>query len=288
MLYILLSVCCSISVAILLKTARRFEINIQQSINWNYLAALVLCYLTFSPDVKILKNSVPWKFYFPLSILLPVIFLFLAASVKNIGIVKTEIAQRLSLFIPILASFFIFNENISVFKFIGLAIGFMAIFLTLNRKSESANENNSWIYPLFVLFGFGIIDVLFKQIALYNEIPFTTSLFFIFCGAFCIASLITLYYLIFCKRNLTLQSFLFGIILGIFNFGNILFYLRAHKVLSDNPSTVFAAMNFGVIIIGTLIGVTVFNEKITRINYLGIACAVMAVIIITISQLYAY
>jgi hypothetical protein len=37
-----------------------------------------------------------------------------------------------------------------------------------------------------------------------------------------------------------------------FNFGNILFYLKAHQAFADNPSTVFAAMNMGVIILGVL------------------------------------
>lgn len=288
MIYILFSICCSVSVAILLKIARRYEINIQHSINWNYLAALLLSYFSFFPDIKILNTSVPWKFYLPLSVLLPAIFLLLAASVKNIGIIKTEIAQRLSLFIPILASYFIFHENISFLKCIGLAIGFTAIFLTLNKKSESSSENNSWIFPLLVLLGFGIIDVLFKQIALYKEIPFTTSLFFIFLGAFCISTLMTVYSCLFQNRKLTRMDFIFGIVLGIFNFGNIYFYLKAHKALTDNPSTVFAAMNFGVISLGTFIGIIAFNEKLSKLNYFGIACALLAVIIITISQLYAY
>jgi hypothetical protein len=45
-----------------------------------------------------------------------------------------------------------------------------------------------------------------------------------------------------------------------FNFGNILFYLKAHQAFADNPSTVFAAMNMGVIILGSL-GILVFKEK---------------------------
>jgi hypothetical protein len=41
-------------------------------------------------------------------------------------------------------------------------------------------------------------------------------------------------------------------LVGAFNFGNILFYLKAHQAFADNPSTVFAAMNMGVIILGVL------------------------------------
>lgn len=287
MIYIVLSICCSVIVAVLLKTARRFDINIQQSINWNYLSALLLCFFTFSPDVEILQQSSPWEFYLPLSILLPTIFILLAESIKRIGIVKTDIAQRLSLFIPIIASYFIFHENISSLKFFGLAVGFAAIFLTLNKKTDASKTNNNSIFPLLVLLGFGIIDVLFKQIALNKDIPFTTSLFVIFCGAFVVATLITIYSVLIKKVKLEFSNFIFGIVLGLFNFGNILFYLKAHKALADNPSTVFAAMNFGVIILGSIIGIVIFKEKISRLNYVGIALALTAVIIITLSQLYA-
>lgn len=287
MIYIFLSICCSVTVAVLLKTARRFGINIQQSINWNYLSALLLCFFSFSPDISLLQFSSPWNLYIPLSILLPTVFVLLAISIRYIGIVKTDIAQRLSLFIPILASYFIFNETISSLKLIGLSIGFLAIFLTLNKKTESSTEKNRWIFPLIVLLGFGIIDVLFKQIVVNKDIPFTTSLFVIFCGAFIISSIISLYSILIKKTPLELKSFYFGIVLGIFNFGNILFYLKAHKALADNPSTVFAAMNFGVIVVGSLIGIAVFKEKISRVNYIGIALALAAVVIITLSQVYA-
>jgi len=287
MFYIILSICCSVTVAVLLKTARRFGINIQQSINWNYLSALLLYFISFSPDLNTLSASMPWKFYIPLSVLLPTVFILLAISIRYIGIVKTDIAQRLSLFIPILASYFIFNETISQLKLIGLSIGFLAIFLTLNKKHDATDEKRRWIFPLIVLLGFGIIDVLFKQIALNKEVPFTTSLFIIFCGAFLLSTIISLYSILMKKTALELKSFFFGIVLGIFNFGNILFYLKAHKALANNPSTVFAAMNFGVIIIGSIIGIVVFKEKISKINYIGIALALTAVIIITASQLYS-
>jgi multidrug transporter EmrE-like cation transporter len=101
MIYIILSICCSVTVAVLLKLAKRYQISIIQAVTINYLAALTLCFLFFKPDVKLVTAGAPWPIYIALAILLPSIFLFLAASVKNLGIVKTDIAQRLSLFIPI-------------------------------------------------------------------------------------------------------------------------------------------------------------------------------------------
>jgi hypothetical protein len=52
------------------------------------------------------------------------------------------------------------------------------------------------------------------------------------------------------KTRLRAINILFGGLVGAFNFGNILFYLKAHQAFADNPSTVFAAMNMGVIILG--------------------------------------
>jgi hypothetical protein len=55
------------------------------------------------------------------------------------------------------------------------------------------------------------------------------------------------------KTRLRAINILFGGLVGAFNFGNILFYLKAHQAFADNPSTVFAAMNMGVIILGSFI-----------------------------------
>ena len=285
MIYIILSICCSVTVAVLLKLAKRYQISIIQAVTINYLTALSLCFLFFKPDVKQITSTAPWPIYIALAILLPSIFLFLAASVKNLGIVKTDIAQRLSLFIPILAAYFIFKEDFNNLKIIGLAIGFVAIFLTFLRKSDQKEgRKGNLLYPIMVFVGFGVIDVLFKQIALYKELPYTTSLFTVFCLAFIVSLLIVISMVVAGKTKLQLVNVVCGFILGLFNFGNILFYMKAHKALAENPSTVFAAMNLGVIIVGTLIGVIAFKEKLSKLNYAGIILAIGAVIFITLSQ----
>ncbi|WP_343521805.1 DMT family transporter [Pedobacter sp.] len=284
MIYIILSICCSVTVAILLKLAKRYQISIIQAVTINYLAALTLCFLFFKPDLKLVTTSAPWPVYITLAVLLPSIFLFLAASVKNLGIVKTDIAQRLSLFIPILAAYFIFKEDFNQFKIIGLVIGFAAIILTFLRKQDQKDGKGNLHYPIMVFVGFGLIDVLFKQIALYKELPYTTSLFTVFCLSSVVSLLIVIVLLISGKIKLQLVNVVCGLILGFFNFGNILFYLKAHKAFAENPSTVFAAMNLGVIIAGTLIGVLTFKEKLSKLNYVGIVLAIAAVIFITLSQ----
>ncbi|MBG6233745.1 drug/metabolite transporter (DMT)-like permease [Pedobacter sp. CAN_A7] len=285
MIYILISICCSITVAVLLKLARRYKIDVVQAVTWNYLVAIFLAVVFFKPQVNDLLQR-PAPVYMALGILLPVIFWFLAASIKNIGIVKTDIAQRLSLFLPILAAYFIFNEQLSTFKIIGLAVGMLAILLTLLKRNQQSGASSNWVYPLVVFFGFGIIDILFKQVALLKIIPYTTSLIVVFSIAFLISLVYMLTLAYQKKHKIALINVICGVFLGVFNFGNILFYLKAHQAFASSPSTVFAAMNMGVIILGSIIGVVLFKEKLSKVNYLGLCLALMAIVLITLSQIY--
>lgn len=283
MLFLILSILCSVTVGVIFKITRRYNANPSQIVAFNYVFALLLCYLTFSPDLTEVNAASPWNIYFSVGILLPVVFLFLVASIQHTGIVKTDAAQRLSLFIPILAAWFIFKEEFNTYKVIGLIIGFSALLLILKKQSE--NKENKWIYPAVVLLGFGIIDILFKQIALFTTLPYTTSLFVVFTISLVFAILFTVYEIAVKKVKFEPKNILFGALVGIFNFGNILFYLKAHKAFAENPSTVFAGMNMGVIILGSLVGLFFFKEKLSKINILGLFLALIAIIFIVYSQL---
>lgn len=287
MTYLLISICCSVTVAILLKLAKRYRIDIPQAVTWNYLFAIGLSLFFFKPALTHFTGHTFSLLYLCLGILLPVIFWFLAYSVKHIGIVKTDIAQRLSLIIPLLASYFLFGEQFSALKIAGLIIGFLAIFFSLYRKSGPGRYTAVWIYPVIVFIGFGLIDTLFKKVAQVRDIPYTSSLVIIFTVAFIISLAAILYQYFINKRKPQLVNFLCGCILGFFNFFNILFYLKAHAAMADNPSIVFAAMNMGVIILGSLVGILIFKEKLNKINYFGLSLALAAIISITISRIYS-
>lgn len=283
MLFLILSVICSVTVGVIFKIARNFQVPATQIVTFNYVFALVLCYIFFSPDVSVLDSSSPWGIFVSLGILLPVVFLFLAVSIKYMGIVKTDSAQRLSLIISVLGAWLYFGEEFSVLKLTALLIGFPALLLILNKPTD--NKENKWVYPAIVLVGFGMIDILFKQIALSSNVSFTTSLFVIFSIALLIMVIYNVFELFSDKAKMDYKSIIFGGLVGIFNFGNILFYLKAHQAFAKNPSTVFAGMNMGVIVVGTLVGVFIFKEKVTKYNIIGLFLALLAVVFIVASQL---
>lgn len=287
MIYLVLSIICSVTVGVLLKLAKRYHINIMQAVTWNYLFAIALSLVFFKPDFSLISLTNFSPIYISLGILLPVIFLFLGFAVRQAGLAKTDIAQRLSLFISLCAAYFIFNENFDRLKYVGIIFGFLAIVLTMYRKGTSSSTKNSWLYLLLVFAGFGVIDILFKMVSQLSSVPYTTSLFQIFCISFALSLSYIIYLAIAKKTKIQLINFVCGCILGFFNFGNILFYLKAHAAMADNPSTVFAAMNIGVIIIGSLVGIFVFKEKLSKWNYTGLLFALIAIVLITLSKLHA-
>ncbi|OMQ10576.1 EamA family transporter [[Flexibacter] sp. ATCC 35103] len=282
MLFLVLSILCSVIVGVIFKITRKYNGNPTQIVALNYVTALALCYFTYSPNLAEVNANAPWNIYIAIGVLLPFVFLSLVASIKHMGIVKTDAAQRLSLFIPILAAWLIFKEEFNTYKVIGIVIGFLALLFILRK--QSGNTQNKWFFPAAVLIGFGVIDILFKQIALYTTLPYPTSLFVVFCISCAVAILISIYEVAVKKVKLEPKNLIFGVLVGVFNFGNILFYLKAHKAFADNPSTVFAGMNMGVIILGSLVGLLFFKEKLSKINFIGIFLALISIILIVISQ----
>jgi len=283
MIFIFLSVCCSVFVSVLLKLAKRYEIDTRQAITWNYSIAGFLTWLIFKPEIPKFSENI-YLVYISLGLLLPLIFVALALSVRYTGIVKTDVAQRLSLFIPVLAAFLIFEEPYSLMKMVGILIAFIAIIFSVPWQKHTETSHSYWLYPLVVFIGMGIIDILFKQIARTENIPFTSSLLVVFTLAFIISILYLLYQTLINGLKLTVINLICGWILGIANFGNIIFYLKAHQTLSNQPSVVFSSMNVGVILLGSAVGVFIFREKLSRLNYAGIVLALISIMILTLAQ----
>jgi drug/metabolite transporter (DMT)-like permease len=287
MIYLVLSIISSVIVGVLLKLAKRYQINVMQAVTWNYLFAILLSIFFFKPVFSTISTENFSFVFIALGILLPFIFLMQGKAVQLSGLARTDVAQRLSLFISLCAAYFYFSEHFDRLKYVGLFFGFVAIVFTLYRKNESSSSKNSWIYLLLVFLGFGAIDVFFKFVSQITTVAYTTSLFLIFCIAFILSLAYILYLAAVKKTKLQLVNFFCGCVLGFFNFCNILFYLKAHREMADQPFIVFATMNIGVIISGSIIGIFAFKEKLTQLNYFGLLLALVAITLITLSKLHA-
>ena len=276
---LIIAVLCSVAVSVLLKVARKRNIAIQQAIAFNYIVALSLSWFLLKPDFKGLEftdfiaQNENTPIFLALGILLPSVFIIMSKAVEFAGIVRSDAAQRLSLFLPILAAFLIFHEILSQSKVVGIVLAFIGLFCLLSKPNEQSVVDFRGVLGLVgVWFGYGIIDILFKQVAKSGG-AFPTTLFI----AFSLAACIMFIYLLFKRTQWNVANFIGGIILGGLNFFNILFYIKAHQSFGANPTLVFAGMNIGVICLGTITGALIFKEKISKINWLGIVFSLCAI-----------
>lgn len=282
--YLLSSVVCSVLVSVLLKLMQRRGIDTAQGIAWNYLAASLLCFTLLDPPLSALAAPhAPWAALALLAVLLPGIFLALSASVRAAGIVRTDIAQRMSLVLSLLAAFLWFGEQADAQRLTGLALGLLAIVLLVLRPRTASVEAeggwSGWALPLLVLVGYASVDVLLKHIAAAGT-PFAASLQVAFVAAFIVMMGVQVVRNLRGGPSLTLSALGAGLLLGALNFGNILFYVKAHRALPDNPAVVFSTMNIGVVVLGTLAGMLLFRERLSRMNLLAIPLAIIAIALI--------
>lgn len=276
MMYLTMAVLCSVAVSVLLKILRQKQIDIRQTIVAGYPVAFLLTWFLLKPDlgaINTLGNA--WVVIIALGIILPTVFILLGRAIEAVGMVATDAAQRLSLIIPIVAAFLLFGEVLTGTRVFGLALGFLALGALVYRPQSGSINKVAKDTPLWLLgvwLGYGIVDILFKQVAKHGT-AFPLTLFV----SFGLAGLLLFIYLLFTRVRWQGEALAAGLLLGALNMGNIYAYVRAHQVLSESPSIVFTGMNVGVIAVATLIGVGVFKETLNRVNIVGLLLAVCCV-----------
>ena len=282
--FILLSMACSVLVAVLLKLAPRRGWDVAQMVTWNYLAAALLAAVLLQPPASALRQAgAPWPELLALALVLPTLFLVLATCVRHAGIVRTDVAQRLSLLLSLGAAFLLFGEQAGPMKLAGLALGLCAVVGILARPDpHAAPDRRGWLLLLAVWAGFAVVDVMLKRLAMAGT-PATAALMFAFVLAFLGMFAWQAWRRVRHGVRPGLRHIGTGLLLGVLNFGNILFYVRAHQALPESPAVVFATMNIGVVLLGTAMGVLAFGEKTSALNRAAIALAVAAIALIALA-----
>lgn len=278
MILILAAALSSVLVSILLKNLKKNGYQPLQMIAWNYASASLLCFLWFQPDIQHVSiRHTPWWLIIALGIILPSIFLCLAKSLEYAGIVKTELAQRLSVVLSLLAAYFLFHEQFNALKLWGIGLGIFAVLLVLfgQMNSFSNHQSRKAIFALLSVWcGYAAVDILLKYTSSLG-LQFTLTLNLIFITAF----ILSISYLLIQKnQKWQFKSTLAGLVLGVLNFLNIALYVKAHILLKDSPAIVFASMNILVVLLGIVSGVVLYKEKLKWPTILGILLGISGVI----------
>lgn len=285
MLFIVLSALSSIFVALLLKSARARKMDTLQLIAWNYATGLILCGVVLKPSITAMDNlALPWPWLTLLAVLLPSVFIIYSLSLDKAGIIRTEIAQRLSLLIALAAAFTFLGDTLTPLKLIGIALGVGAIvLLALNGSQTKSSAKYASLLLLGVWAGYGIVDVTLKQIAA-SGVPLAVALSI----SFLIAGLIMFTVVLFrhhtSRSTLKFGNVYLGIFLGLLNFANIVYYLKAHQTFAAQPAIVFASMNILVVTLGILAGRFIYKEALHLRTSTALILCFSAIGFLTLSQ----
>lgn len=297
---ILAAALCSVCVSILFKLCKQRGIDSMQMLMWNYVIASTLCWIWFKPDFSHLSMSnTPWWIIILLALLLPSIFLILGQSLQRAGMIKTEIAQRLSVVLSVLAAYLLFQEQFNLLKLCGLALGIAAVLSLVGStqtrlapdpalatskpntgvaKRPSLLLNSASLSLLLVWVGYAVVDILLKYTSsLGLQFAVTLNLTFILACAVCLSVVLV-------KKSLwRMHAIGAGLLLGGMNFANIALYVQAHQLLKDSPAVVFAGMNILVVVLGAVAGGLIFKERFNTRLMLAIIFGIAGVVCLGLS-----
>lgn len=283
MIYLILAIVFSTGVFVAMRLFERFKLDNHQALMWNYVfAAGTGFFLCKQIDTPAQLVEEPW---FGLSLLTGFWFIFtyllMTASTQRSGVTITSLSSKLSVVLPTLAGVLLFGEQLNLVATLGIVLALVALALVVYKKEQSDNSNKiSWLLPVFIFFGTGTGDILMKLTEQRNPADdMSFMIAFIYFIALLFGILIVSYDLIRGHSKWQWKSAIGGIGLGVINYFSTYCVYQAMRCF-DNV-VLFPIYNIGVVSLTALTGWLLFKEKLTWKNYLGLAIAIIAVILIT-------
>ncbi|MFW5900934.1 MAG: hypothetical protein ACOCUK_00170, partial [bacterium] len=232
----------------------------------------------------------PW---FPYAVVIGILFVIgfvlIGLSSQKVGIAITTVASKMSVVIPITFSLFYDPyDQITTLKISGIVLALLAVFLTVYRKRTIDFDPRYLYLPAILFLGMGVIDSVIK-LAQFKHIDNGIST--LFSAVLFTVAAITGITTNLIRRNSFRTLFnsgtlLWGSLLGLGNYGSIWFLILAlnSKTEENIPldgSAVFGINNIGIVGLSVILGLMVFREKLTRINWMGIAFSLAAIYILS-------
>lgn len=264
----------------------KYENNIFSYQFYNCIVSVssAVCLLIFSNNLKISLFTFTTAFIFGIITLLQQIFNLYA--LENGPFSYTSVIISLSTLIPALSGALFWHETISFVQIIG--IGFMVIcfILSVDNKNKDKKTGKKWLlYSIGAFFATGFIGVMQKihQTSSYKD---ESDAFLIISFMFSFAISMVL-----CISNkgkriknetslIKINSFS-GIILlllsGIFVAVNNKLNLYLSGVI--NSAVFFPVVNGGGLVLSSLVSVVIFNEKLSKLQWLGLIFGIISVVL---------
>ena len=285
MIDLLLSIGCSSLIFVIFKLFKVYGVETLYAIVINYITACSVGLIIQGQWIGFSKlPAKPWFLVaLSLGILFIIVFNLMAKTSQDLGVSVASVATKMSLAIPVLVGVWLYQEQLGVFKILGIVLALLAVYFASIKKATRW-QRSALLLPGLVFLGSGIIDVALKYVQNFlvgpPEFPlFSSSIF----GA---AALTGLAFIgIREPQKFTrygAKNIIAGIALGIPNFFSIYFLLRALDTPKLASATVFTLNNTGIVMCTTLLGIALFQEKLSRMNWLGILLAIISILLVAL------
>lgn len=293
MIYLALAVACGLAIGMIFKLAGRRGMDRLELLTANYLSALVVAGMLLMAEGSMQEGLQLTPGLIVLGVMAGVLFiagffvLSLATDLAGMGLAVG--VMRVSVVVPFLASWWIWNEVPSIAQGAGLVLAAAAFFMiaTRDRGAEGgAGEHATSISParifgilLLVFIAGGLVDTLMKA---FDEIYADTnsrSLFLLM--VFGVAAVVGI---VIKSRDYAAgarpepSTLGWGVLLGVANYGSVAFLLGAIRALSG--PFVFPANNISIVIGAALLGVFFWQERLSRMNWIGLITASLALLLL--------
>ncbi len=286
MLDLLLCIISSVAIVLVFRAFEKYNIDNLLAITVNYFTAGFIG-LIVRGHVNDFE-TIPQKEWFFAALLLGSLFIFLfnilAVSARKIGVSVAAVAFKMGLVIPVVATGVLYPERntFSFIKITGILLVLVAVTIT-SLKKKSPGFNPKMLFLPFILFlGSGFCDA-YYEFTKEHYLPesdlelFNSSVFFV-SGTFGVIILI----INSLRGNIKIStsSIVGGLILGIPNFFSFYYLYKALNAPGIQSSVVFPVNSMSIVALSALLSVAIFREKLSRMNWLGIILAIIAIAMI--------
>lgn len=280
--YLLLTVACSVLLGFIFKLFGRFGVDGFQAIVFNYLTCFACGWLHLGHfPVSVANFETPWM---PYALVLGLIFIsgfnMAALTVKHFGVTIGQIMQKMSILMTVPFAILAYHESAGWAKLLGFLFALASIILVNwpgGKQQETGPGNRLLWVPILTWVLAGLLEVLLVRVQ--NEhltdMSDPTFIITIFGTAGTVGLLISMIGWLSGRLVFSAKNVLAGVILGIPNYGSMYFMLMALSGLEG--SFVFPVANVGIIVVTTIGAVTLFHERLSAINWLGIGLAIAAI-----------
>lgn len=290
MIYILLCILVNTGLILVFRLFPKFGIDSFQAIVANYFVAAFLGFqLAAQPFSVGFIMQQPWVFYaMILGLLFVSLFYLISVTTVVFGVSVASVANKMSIVIPVTLAVYLYHETLSIVQIIGIVLAMAAVVMVSVKKSDQhVKVAAQWHYllPLILFLGCGSIDALinylqitFAGVQVSNEYILSTAFMFAALGgAFSFVSL-----LIMKKMTWHTKSIITGLILGIPNFFSMFLIMKSLESKFLNASTFFPVNNMSIVVLGTIVSIIAFKEKLSKLNVMGIMLSVIAIVLIAL------